>query len=95
MSETVKLIIEIPKDAYRACRPLKTDNDQGILTFCVVNAVADGIPLDDVKAEIREKSFDHYFECGEYIGEDCRKERIIYLDRVFEILDNIGKGDSE
>ena len=54
MTTTVKLIIEIPKVAYGACKALKTDNDQEILTFCVVNAVANGTPLDDVKAEIEQ-----------------------------------------
>lgn len=82
MSETVKLIIEIPKDAYRACRPLKTDNDQGILTFCIVNAVADGIPLDDVKAEIKRMEY-HMIDC----------EVLVSQDEVLEILDNIGKGE--
>ena len=55
MSDTVKLIIEIPKDAYRACRSLKTDNDQGILTFCVINNDV----LDKISAEIDEK-ISHY-----------------------------------
>lgn len=86
MSETVKLIIEIPKDAYRACRPLKTDNDQGILTFCVVNAVADGIPLDDVKAEIDEQ----YDRIRPYNIDVANG-----LEMALDILNNIGKGDEE
>lgn len=90
MSETVKLIIEIPKDAYRACRPLKTNNDQGILTFCVVNAVADGIPLDDVKAEIEK--------CKEVANVPYDRDYFTTVwayDDAIRVLDNIGKGDSE
>lgn len=90
MSETVKLIIEIPKDAYRACRPLKTDNDQGILTFCVVNAVADGIPLDDVldkiSAEIDEK-LSHY----EHFSSSNTANGLIIAKKIIEKH----KGDKE
>jgi len=93
MSDTVKLIIEIPKGVVEYIK------NNGCLAVGYLDEVAKAIqnstPLDDVKAEIREKSFDHYFECGEYIGEDCRKERIIYLDQVLEILDNIGKAESQ
>lgn len=92
MSKKIKLVIEINEDIYQ-------DAVNGSYSHLddedVACAVADGVPLNDVKAEIREKSFNHYFECGEYIGEDCRKERIIYSDQVLEILDNLGKGDKE
>lgn len=90
MSETVKLIIEIPKDAYRACRPLKTDNDQGILTFCVVNAIAGGIPLDDVlnkiSAEIDEK-LSHY----EHFSSSNTANGLMTAKKIIEKY----KGDSE
>lgn len=86
----MKLIIDIPDNEYKyTCE--RTLHDRSIWD----DAIRKGTPLDDVKAEIREKSFDHYFEYGEYIGEDCRKERIIYLDQVLEILDNVGKAESE
>lgn len=91
MSDTVKLIIEIPTDFYEIT---KAKVDRNMISSLSAISIAHGIPLDDVKAEISEKSFNHYFEYGEYIGEDCRKERIIYSDKVIEILDNIGKGDS-
>lgn len=85
----MKLIIDIPDNEYKyTCE--RTLHDRSIWD----DAIRKGTPLDDVKAEIREKSFDHYFEYGEYIGEDCRKEKIIYLDQVLEILDNIGKAES-
>ena len=43
--------------------------------------------LADIKAEIKNQSFNHYFEHGEYIGEDCTEERIIFYDKVIEIID--------
>ena len=48
MSDTVKLIIEIPKVP-------KNDHERWVL--------AHGTPLDDVKAEIREQQKE-YQECG-------------------------------
>lgn len=67
MSDTVKLIIEIPKAP-------KNDHERWVL--------AHGIPLDDVKAEIREQQKE-YQEWG------------WAYDDVLEILDNIGKAESE
>ena len=92
MSETVKIIVTLSKGQYENLKDIQFG---GIYSRMIFNAVKNGIPLDDVKAEIREKSFNHYFEYGEYIGEDCRKERIIYTDVVLKILDNIGKAESE
>ena len=45
MSDTVKLIIEIPKQAYELCKTLKSDSDDGIIGICAVNAIANGTPL--------------------------------------------------
>ena len=42
--------------------------------------------LDQIKAEIEEKSFDHTFELGEYIGEDTITWRVTKTDIVNEIL---------
>lgn len=55
MTDTVELIIKIDKRAHKACQELRTNNDDGIIGLCAVNAIADGIPLDDVKAEIEKK----------------------------------------
>lgn len=82
MSDTVKLIIEIDKRAYKACQELKTNNDDGIVGLCAVNTIANGIPLDDVKAEIKALPYDT--DPYEYA-----------IDDVIDILDNIGKGDNE
>ena len=49
MSETVKLIIEIPRNEYEhTCE--RTLSDRSIWD----DAIRKGIPLDDVKADMRE-----------------------------------------
>lgn len=78
-SETVKLIIEISKDYYEILKCEVEQNETGFYPFI---AIGNGIPLDDVKAEIREQQKE-YQECG------------WAYDDVLEILDNIGKGDSK
>ena len=73
MSDTVKLIIEIPKTP-------KNDHERW--------ALAHGIPLDDVKAEIRKLK---YFPA-------TLEHELHYnagLIATIDILDNIGKAESE
>ena len=54
MSDTVKLIIEIPKELYEMCKKYESYTcDSETL------AIAHGIPLDDVKAEIKELTKAH------------------------------------
>ena len=43
--------------------------------------------LDRVRAEIEQVSFTHYFEYGEYYGEDTRQERIVNFNTVMQIID--------
>lgn len=77
--EKVKLIIEIPKEYYD---DMKVSNCWWSgLKKCVMN----GIPLDTVKAEIRNLSFD--------VTEKSSGEQITlnYTVNVLDILDNIGK----
>lgn len=73
MSDTVKLIIEIDKRAYKACQELKTNNDDGMVGLCAVNAIADGTLLDSNsdRAEVRA-----YFD-GESFGWDEGREALI------------------
>ena len=52
--ETVKLIIEIPKSAYKVCRELRTNNDDGIIGLSAVNAIANGKPYE-IKGEWIDK----------------------------------------
>ena len=52
MSDTVKLIIEIPKEEYEYIKAL---SDVAIAPNTYSILVKNGIPLDTVKAEIKEK----------------------------------------
>lgn len=85
MSDTVKLIIEIPSNDYEYLKnnciiPIKYDNH-------IYKAIINGTPLDAVKAEIRAKHFriveKNDFDNGRTYG----------YDECLSILDNIGKGE--
>lgn len=80
MRETVKLIIEIPRNEYEQTCNL-TLHDRSIWD----NAIRKGIPLDDVKAEIETDLSWEMFD--EYGNETALHEEL------WEILDNIGKGE--
>ena len=81
MSDTVKLIIEIPKEAKQAFDNAESNDIKGGYYDhggIIGKAIQNGIPLDSVKAEIREQQKE-YQEWG------------WAYDDVLEILDNIGK----
>lgn len=84
MSDTVKLIIEIDKDKYERCKERKLwSYDAEILE----GAVAMGIPLDTVKAEIDNEWANTHHMYPEYAGG---------LARASEIIDkHIGKAESK
>lgn len=82
MSDTVKLIIEIPKSALEL---LKTTGVDWLGAEHILSAVAEGIPLDNVKAEIAEEIC---LTDNPYTKET--KYTIEHL-RLIDILDNIGK----
>ena len=94
MSDTVKLIIEIPKKEYEAFKELIAINmggrcsGKGIIQTCL-NAVKNGIPLDDVKAEIEKHQFSREYCCDHNI------DTAIDMGMVRIILDNIGKESEE
>lgn len=73
MSEKVKLIIEIPKPMYESVQ-------NGTYCGTLYKELKNGIPLDDVKAEIDQ------LPLVLYAGYDH-----IEKDSVMQILDNIGK----
>lgn len=79
MSETVKLIIEIPKEKYEH---IKTFSD--VVPDTYSSLVKNAIPLDDVKAEIESDARD--YRCDEFVDG---------INHALEIIDNIGKGDKE
>lgn len=79
MSETVKLIIEIPKSALEL---LNTTGVDWLGAEHILSAVAEGIPLNDIKAELeRANRMYPYTNHG--------------ILEAIAILDNIGKGDSK
>lgn len=83
MSETVKLIVEIPKKEYEEIKK------SGVFLYPRLSkAIREAPALDDVKAEI-EKLPD--------LNPDYPMDKTIHISKwnVMQILDNIGKGDSE
>lgn len=90
MNETVKLIIEIPKEAKQAFDKAESNDlkggyyDHGGI---IGKAIQNGIPLNDVKKEIETNlSWDMFDE----YGNETRLHK-----ELMEVLNNIGKGDSE
>ncbi len=79
MSDTVKLIIEIPKEAYNVLLTEQVLPSHIDVEWLLIH----GIPLDDVKAEIDSakvpKNRMSFFRDG--------------IDCALQILDNIGKAD--
>ena len=84
MSDNIKIVIEIPKKVFEA---RKIGEISPWVTVPILDAVQNGIPLDSVKAEIKEK-------CDEinYIVSDLpySKHRAIQ-ELLCEILASIGK----
>lgn len=80
MSETVKLIIEIPKRDYEEVKK------EGVFMFPRVSrAIREATLLDDVKAEIETDLSGDMFD-------DYGNETALH-EALWEILDNIGKGE--
>ena len=75
----MKLIIDIPKGTYEAVR-VGTINQ--VLEYKVWNAIKNGTPLDDVKAEIEKEVRNN--RCDEFADG---------INYALEIIDNIGKGE--
>lgn len=89
MSDTVKLIIEIPEVYYEALSKTEEiiSSQRSGKTFMSViySAVAHGIPLDDLKAEIG-KAQEPYMLSADY-DQGVR----FGLMLAYQILDRIGK----
>ena len=89
MNDTIKLIIEMPTEMFQEMR----DND--LINVKTLNksikAIENGIPLDDVKAEI-EKNCDRINSIASVLSYPQHRE---IQELLCEILDNIGKAESE
>lgn len=84
MSDNIKLVIEIPAETYEYWKTHRNE-------YVLAEAIKNGISLDDVKAEIKEKC-----DGINYIVSDLPypKHRAIQ-ELLCEILDNIGKAENE
>lgn len=87
MSDTVQLIVTLSKGQYEH---LKNIQYGGIAARIIFNAVKNGIPLEDVKAEIDKQEFAHHQGLTHWYMTPSEVKSV-----VFEILDNIGKAESE
>ncbi len=100
MSDTVKLVIEIPKedielicktsfveDERTMFKQSPSDRQGTMMLFRLMDSVKDGIPLDDVKLKIEQ---DMSWEMFDEYGNETRLHK-----ELMEILDNMGKGDKE
>ena len=86
----MKLIIEIPEEAQKnifKVRFLIGGKEDRILQQIIINAIKNGTPLDDVKEKIDKA----YHDLPRYYPFALNTFAII----VDEILDNIGKAESE
>ena len=88
MNDTVKLIIEISKDYYEILKCEVEENQTDYYPFIVIG---NGIPLDDVKAEI-EKKCDRINSIASVLRYPQHRE---IQELLCEILASIDKGDSE
>lgn len=79
----MRIVIDIPEDVYTECQGHIYFPDTGGELF---NAVKNGTPLDDVKAEI-----DAQYDGVRPYNIDVAQG----LEMALDILDNIGKAESE
>ena len=82
----MKLIIDISKEEYELIV-----GDEACGLNPLTRAVANGIPLDDVKAEIKEKC-DSINDIASVLSYPLHKG---IQELLCEILDNVGKAESE
>ena len=66
----MKLIIDIDERAYNASLELKTDNDSGLLGTHLINATANGIPLENIKTDMLKRKYEilEKEDWGSYYG---------------------------
>ena len=76
----MKLVIDIDERAYKGCVKLKNNDDMGVLGFHLINATANGTPLEEeienIKAEIEQDAF-----------KDVSGSKYIFVNRVNQIID--------
>ena len=94
MSETLKLIIEIDENTYKDTKKGKVYSSMRDVPQESVLAIAHGIPLDDVKAEIEKQiERDFAFAETETLKVPCHYGIANGLQNAIRFIDNIWKGD--
>ncbi len=89
MNNTVKLIIEIPKDYYEI---IKHEVEHNLTDYRPLVIIGNGTPLDDVKAEIEKQiERDFTFAETETLKVPCHYGIANGLQNAIRFLDNIGK----
>lgn len=91
--EIAKVIITIPKEKYQYIQELEYGNTDYATTRMLYHAVKKGIPLDSIKAEIKEKCdrIDDIARANIYQYAPHREIQ----DLLCEILASIDKAESE
>jgi hypothetical protein len=57
--------------------------------MCNIEDPNDIISRSAIKKLLEDNSFSHYFEFGEYYGEDTVKKQIIFTDKALSLIDNV------
>lgn len=86
--ETVKLIVTLSKGQYENLNNIRFGS---LGSRTIVNAVKNGTPLDSVKKEFINLYPKNYAGEPELGGAACH----FSLCKILEILDNIGRSESE
>ena len=87
MNDTVKLVIEIPKEDYLNAKGINWANIPPEYVDDYEYQIANGIPLDDVKRTIEE-------DMSWYMFNEYGNETAVHKE-LMAILNNIGKEVSE
>ena len=88
MSDTIKIIAEVDREYYQI---IKRDVENHLTDFYPFEIIGNGIPLDDVKAEI-EKKCDRINSIASILSYPQHRE---IQELLCEILDSIGKAERE
>ena len=77
----MKIIIDIDERAYAGCVKLKNNDDMGVLGFHLINATANGTPLEEELEKIRSEIQEEIFNSKGYVTYSNA------LMRCYEIVD--------
>ncbi len=89
IDDTIKLIIEIPTDLYEIT---KAKVDKNMTNTILAKSVANGIPLGDVKEQMKKA---RRFHVGTFEDDNPIDHGIVEgFDKAIAILDNISKAKS-